>query len=92
MNKPIRPQYLSDKKNRRVGLTHISKVIQRLMRIYGLEDELIEHQEDEAAAMQSAEFDDSVVIAPALPVAAGSQNTFSWYQEINRTPSLWEGR
>lgn len=79
MNKPIR-SHQAAKKNRRVGMTHISKVIERLMRIYGLEDELMEHQEVEAAAMQSNEFEDSVVIVPALPVAAGAQDTFSWYQ------------
>jgi len=81
MNKPIRTQYQAVKKNRRVGLTHVSKVIERLMRIYGLEDELIEHQEDEAAAMQTAEFDvEPIVIAPAMPVPAGNQSTFAWFE------------
>jgi len=81
MNKPLRTQYQATKKNSRVGLTHVSKVIERLMRIYGLDDELMDHQEDEAAAMQSAEFNaEPIVIAPALPVPAGNQSTFAWFE------------
>lgn len=81
MIKPIGPQYITAKANQRVGLTHVSSVIERLMRIYGLEDELIEHQELQAAEMQTTEFEDeSVVMAPAVPVAAGAQSTFSWFE------------
>ena len=79
MIKPIGPQYIAAKKNHRVGLTHVSKVVERLMRIYGLEGELIEQQEQEAAVMQTAEFD----IDPVVPAISGnnvSQSTFAWYQ------------
>jgi len=81
MIKPIGPQYIAAKDNQRVGLTHVSSVIERMMKIYGLEDELIEQQEQQAAAMTTKEFAPKpVAIAPALPVAAGSQSTFAWFE------------
>lgn len=80
MIKPIGPQYIEAKNNRRVGLVHVSKVIQRLMKIYGLEDELIEHQEMEASQMQSAEFHETPVVAAAVPQMAAAQETFAWFE------------
>lgn len=80
MIKPIGPQYIAAKKNQRVGLTHVSSVIERLMRIYGLEDELIEQQEQEAAQMQTVEFDVDPVIVPAISGSNVSQSTFAWFE------------
>ena len=80
MIKPIGPQYIAAKENQRVGLTHVSSVIERLMKIYGLEDELIEQQEQEAAEMQTAEFEEPVVLMPAVAVTAADQGTFAWYE------------
>ena len=80
MIKPIGPQYIAAKENQRVGLTHVSSVIERLMKIYGLEDELIEQQEQEAAEMQTAEFEEPAVLMPAVAVTAADQGTFAWYE------------
>lgn len=80
MIKPIGPQYIAAKANQRVGLTHVSSVIERLMKIYGLEDELIEHQEKQAAEMQTSEFEEPAVLMPGVPVIAGAQETFAWYE------------
>lgn len=81
MIKPIGPQYIAAKQNHRVGLTHASKVIDRLMRIYGLDEELNEQQEMTASTMQAEEFaPDETAIAPALPAMAGAQSTFSWFE------------
>lgn len=85
MIKPIGPQYVAAKQNQRVGLTHASNVINRLMRIYGLEEELQDQQEFKAAEMQTREFhatslqSEPVVIAPALAELATTQSTFSWF-------------
>jgi Na+-transporting methylmalonyl-CoA/oxaloacetate decarboxylase gamma subunit len=49
------------------------------MRIYGLEDELIEHQEQEAAEMQTEEFG-SVAPVLAAAVPTGTQSTFAWFE------------
>ncbi|QEG24603.1 hypothetical protein [Mariniblastus fucicola] len=76
MIKPIGPQYIAAKNNRRVGLTHVSSVIDRLMRIYGLDEELEQH----AAESQTAEFEEQAPIAPTMPIAAGAQGTFSWFE------------
>lgn len=80
MIKPIGPQYIAAKTNQRVGLTHVSSVIERLMSIYGLEDELIEHQEQQAAEMQTAEFEEPAVLMPVVAATAGDQGTFAWYE------------
>ncbi len=80
MIKPIGPQYIAAKENQRVGLSHVSSVIERLMRIYGLEDEMIEQQELEAAEIQTAEFNAEQAPLPALPVLAGTQNRFAWFE------------
>jgi hypothetical protein len=80
MIKPIGPQYIAAKANQRVGLTHVSSVIERLMKIYGLEDELIEHQEAAAAEMVTAEFEEAAVLMPAMTVERGGQGTFAWYE------------
>ena len=80
MIKPIGPQYIAAKENQRVGLTHVSSVIERLMKIYGLEDELIEQQEQEAAEMQTEEFEEPAVLMPAVAVTAADQGTFAWYE------------
>ena len=81
MIKPIGPQYIAAKKNQRVGLTHVSSVIERMMRIYGLEDELLEQQEADAAAMQTEQFTtEPVIVSPALPAMASGQSTFSWFE------------
>lgn len=80
MIKPIGPQYQAAKANRRVGLTHVSKVIERLMGIYGLQDEFVEQQEMDASEMQSEEFREPVVAMPALTVPAGTQATFAWFE------------
>lgn len=84
MIKPIGPQYIAAKENQRVGMTHVSSVIERLMRIYGLDDELMEQrelEEIEAAEMLTAEFaTESVAIAPAVPMATGAQSTFAWFE------------
>ena len=50
------------------------------MRIYGLEDELIEQQEQEAAQMQTVEFDVDPVIVPAISGSNVSQSTFAWFE------------
>ena len=81
MFKPIGPQYIAAKKNQRVGLTHLSKVVERLMGIYGLEDELIELQEQEAAEMQSAEFDiQPIAVVPTVAGCNVTQDTFAWFE------------
>jgi hypothetical protein len=80
MNKPIRTHYQAAKDNRRVGLTHVSKVIERLMRVYGLQDELIEQQELEASEMQSEAFREPVASMPSVTVPSGTQATFAWFE------------
>ena len=46
MIQPIQPQYQSPRNStQRRGLKHVSGVVERLMRIYGLEDDFIDHQE-----------------------------------------------
>jgi len=81
MIKPIGPQYVAAKENQRVGLTHVSSVIERLMRIYGFEDELVEQQELAAAEMVTKEFTpEPAAITPTLPAMAGTQSTFSWFE------------
>lgn len=80
MIKPIGTQYQAAKRSQRVGLTRASKVIERLMRIYGLHDEFIDQQEAEASAMQTEEFNEPVVMMPTVPVTAGTQATFSWFE------------
>jgi hypothetical protein len=78
MIKAITPQAKSQP---RVGLTHASDVVARLLKMYGLESEmqeLAEEKELAAAARVSAEF---APIAPALPVMSGTQqNTFAWFE------------
>ncbi len=81
MIKPIGPQYIAAKANQRVGLTHVSSVIERLMKIYGLEDELIEQQEAAAAEMVTAEFSaEPIAIAPEVAVPAATQSSFAWFE------------
>ena len=80
MIKPIGPQYQAAKASRRVGLTHASKVVERLMRIYGLQDEFIENQEMQASEMQSEAFAEPVVALPAVAVPTGTQSTFAWFE------------
>ena len=81
MIKPIGPQYVAAKKTQRVGLTHVSAVVERLMRIYGLEDEMIEQQELEADKMQTAEFDIEPTAIPAsVSVSTDAQSTFAWFE------------
>lgn len=79
MIKPIGPQYKTAKASQRVGMTHVSKVIRRLMRVYGLEDELVEQQELKASDIQCQEFGEPVLM-PSVPVGAGTQSTFSWFE------------
>ena len=80
MIKAIQPQYQSATAQQRVGLTHASKVIERLMRVYGLQDELMDEQEFVAAELQTEEFSEPVVMMPSLPVTVGTQSTFGWFQ------------
>jgi hypothetical protein len=81
MIKPIGPQYIAAKANQRVGLTHVSSVIDRLMRIYGLEDELIEQQELAAAEKATEEFaSEPIAIVPEVAVPAGTQSSFAWFE------------
>lgn len=76
---PLRPQYQNTSNAPRRGLKHVSKVVERLMRIYGLEDDFIDHQEFGAAEKQSQEFGEPVVMMPSVSLA-GTQSTFAWFE------------
>lgn len=81
MIQPIQPQYQSPRNStQRRGLKHVSGVVERLMRIYGLEDDFIDHQEFTAAEQQSQEFSEPVVMMPNVSLA-GTQSTFAWFGE-----------
>ena len=79
MIKAIKPQYQAATRQRS-GLTHASKVIERFLRLYGLEEDLIDEQEFAAAQQQTEEFSEPAVMMPSLPVTVGTQSTFGWFQ------------
>ncbi len=69
----------------RVGLSHVSSLVARLIKLYELEGETAEIEDRNAAAHFEAEFGTETPIShpvPAILPVPSTQGTFGWFESV----------
>jgi len=67
---------------KRVGLVHVSSVIERLIKLYELQADVEAVEEQDAAVHFETEFGNQQPVAVAAPVPLTTQSTFGWFEPV----------
>ncbi len=67
---------------KRVGLVHVSSVIERLIKLYELQADVEAAEEQNAAVHFESEFGNQDQGLVAAPVAVNTQGTFGWFETV----------